>query len=405
MQRVRVRPKGGVYVYRRRRAGELRWIVERRRGVGLPKSYKVFPERAAAEEYATKLRLDIALQESIVEATVDSKITLDDAWAAYSRVAVRKLRHGTMQTYAGAMRKHVLPALGHLTLAELTRERVRTYIKEALAAGQDAKTLRNSVGVLRSCLASYVDDGILPSNPAALGRGLIPVRHPDPKSLTRPDLNRFLEAARKEPHYDLILFLALTGVRLGEALALRWEDVHLAERRAVIRRSVRLSNEGAPKTRFGLRPVDLAAPLVRALEARLATRTGASPLVFPSSTGRYVNARHLLHVFGRVSARAALPPVHPHMLRHTWATVMLNGGAPLNYVSRALGHHSTAFTASVYATANPDPRLAEVDALAAAALDQQPQEQPQDALRPVIPDPPVQDGRPDQGPPPDPHRP
>jgi hypothetical protein len=49
------------------------------------------------------------------------------------------------------------------------------------------------------------------------------------------------------------------------------------------------------------------------------------------------------------------------MLRHTWATQMLNAGAPLNYVSRALGHHSTAFTASVYAAAQPEPRHEDVD--------------------------------------------
>lgn len=73
------------------------------------------------------------------------------------------------------------------------------------------------------------------------------------------------------------------------------------------------------------------------------------------------------YVFRRVSKKAGLPPVHPHMLRHTWATLMINRGVPLNYVSRALGHHSTAFTAGVYATAIPEAQRHNADALATQA--------------------------------------
>ena len=73
--------------------------------------------------------------------------------------------------------------------------------------------------------------------------------------------------------------------------------------------------------------------------------------MFHQEDGNFINARHLQHVFRRISTRAGLPPVHPHVLRHTWATHMLIAGAPLNYVSCALGHHSTAFTAATYAAA------------------------------------------------------
>ncbi len=366
--KVRARPTGGVYVYKRKRGEAVRWVVERRRGKDLPKSYKVMDTRLEAEEYATKLRGEIAAEEASASAGIESKITLEDAWHAYARTAARTLRAGTLETYRGAMEKHVLPALGHLTLQYLNRDRVRTFIKESLEAGIHPKTVKNAVGALRSCLASLVADDVLPANPASIMRGWIPVSPPNPKSLTRAQLHTFLEAARGELYEDLILFLALTGVRLGEALALRPEDVHLEERTAVIKRSVRLREENMPKTRFGIRSVDLAKPVVAMLKRRLEADPAAR-LVFPGARrGGYVNARHLHHAFQRIAKRAGLPPVHPHMLRHTWATTLLNAGAPLNYVSRALGHHSTAFTAAVYATAHPDPRPQDVDALAASAL-------------------------------------
>ena len=389
--KVRARPTGGVYVYKRKRGELVRWVVERRRGTGLPKSYKVLDTRAEAEEYATKLRGEIAAEEANASSGIESKITLEDAWHSYVRHAERTLRPGTLETYRGAMEKHVLPALGHLTLQHLDRERIRTFIRESLTAGMHPKTVKNAVGSLRSCLASLVADGVLPSNPASIMRGWLPTNPPRPKSLTKAQLHDFLQASQGEPYEDLILFLALTGVRLGEALALRWEDVHLEERMAAIKRSVRLREESMPKTRFGIRSVDLAKPVVAMLQRRLEAAGPAPRLVFPGvRSGSYIDARHLHHAFKRIAKRAGIPKVHPHMLRHTWATTLLNAGAPLNYVSRALGHHSTAFTAGVYATAHPDPRPQDVDALAASALGEESLRSTLgDAAGPVLDDKPI----------------
>lgn len=188
----------------------------------------------------------------------------------------------------------------------------------------------------------------------------------EPKSLTQAQLRDFLTAARGEGYEVLIKFLALTGCRLGEALALRWTEVDIERRIARIVRSVRVRKEAAPKTRFGRRSVDLPTNLLTSM-MMLTSYTQQRELVFCTQAGGYLNARHVHHVFRRLSKRAGLPPVHPHVLRHTWATLMINRGVPLNYVSRALGHHSTAFTAGVYATAIPEAQRHNADALAAQA--------------------------------------
>jgi len=195
---------------------------------------------------------------------------------------------------------------------------------------------------------------------------------PQPKALTRMQLNEFLIASIGEPYEPLIRFLAWTGCRLGEALALRWPDVDLERRIVVIRRSVRVARESEPKARFGLRSIDMPKKLIGYLE-KLPSRD-ANDLVFPAQGGGYLNARHVHPVFVRVSKRAGLPPVHPHMLRHTWATLMINQGVPIVYVSRALGHHSTAFTSDIYMTTQPNPRHDDVDRFADLSILNEPTE-------------------------------
>jgi integrase len=184
-----------------------------------------------------------------------------------------------------------------------------------------------------------------------------------PKNLTTQQLAKFITAAEGDPYHDLALFMSHTGVRLGEALALRWEDIELDSKHARIRRSVRASHESQTKSRFGMRSIDLSSQAVKMLSELPSRAEGG--LVFPGKAGDRIQARHIHYAFRRISKRAGLPPVHPDMLRDTWATRMINQGAPLNYVSRALGHHSTAFTMTLYATSVPESRNDNVDALSA----------------------------------------
>jgi len=282
---------------------------------------------------------------------VESKVTLAQTWHAYLRSVAPKLRPGTLESYRGSMHNHVLPALGHVTLAELTPGRIRAFIDAELAKGVSPKTVRNSVGVIRSTLNGLVSHGVLQSNPAAIVRGSLPLPARKPSVLTRAQLREFLQASRGDRFEDLVLLLALTGVRLREALALCWCEVDLEARTAIIRRSVSLHRKHMPTIRLGFRTIDLPGPLVAAL-TRLRAESRDDGLVFQGDRrGGYKNARHVHHALRRAAERAGLPIVNPLVLRHTWATTQLEAGVPMSYVSRSLGHSSTAFTAAVYASA------------------------------------------------------
>ena len=176
-----------------------------------------------------------------------------------------------------------------------------------------------------------------------------------PKRLTKIELRTLLQAWKGERYEDLILFFVLTGARLSEALALRWSDVDLGARTAVIRRPVRLRRKNMPTIRFASRTIDLARPLVAALTRRLGAVSRDADLVFQGDAGGRLNARHLRDACRRVAKRAGLPTVSPQVLRHTWAAILLEAGIPIDYVSRSLGHSSTAVTAAAYASARPAP--------------------------------------------------
>jgi integrase len=167
--------------------------------------------------------------------------------------------------------------------------------------------------------------------------------------LTRWELHAFVDAAEGDPCRALIQFLAFT-VHLGEALALRWQDIDLERGSARIWRSLRLNRERPP--RFGRRSVDLPTRLVRTLDQL----DFSDELVFPDLFREFVRARRVRRAFRRISRRAGLSRVNPYVLRHTWANGMLNAGVPLSYVSRALGHETTALTARFYRRPLPERR-------------------------------------------------
>lgn len=289
------------------------------------------------------------------DAGIESKLTLAQTWHAYLRSVAPELRPGTLGSYRGSMQNHVLPALGHVTLAELTRERIHGFINAQLAAGVSPKTVRNSVGVIRSALGGLVSNGVLPSNPASIRRGWLPVEPRHPRTLTKTQLRRFLRASTGDRYEALILFLALSGVRLGEALALRWCEVDLEAGTAIIRRPVSLHRREMPTIRFGFRTIDLAGPVVAALTRHRAESLDAGPVFRGDRRDGCASARHVHEACRRVAKRAGLPIVNPLVLRHTWATTLLEAGVPVSYVSRSLGHSSPTVTAARYASARPAP--------------------------------------------------
>lgn len=325
-------------------------------------------------QYETRRRAEEALAEVIRAAgqangrpTVDPDVTLSDYSDRWLKIVGATSRGRTLETYTRVMNLHVLPTLGRFKVRGLGRAAVKALLVEQLA-GHERATVRLTLAVLRGCLNAAIDDGVIGSNPAArLGRTLklaTPSAAPtddgdEVKAMTRPQVATFLATAAKAvPRYwALFLLLARTGLRIGEALVLKWDDIDWTARTLRVVRGLSAGKIGAPKSGKS-RTVDLSAGLVAALrrlqvERKMETlRRGWSevpPWVFLTPVGTIHDPSRTVKAFKRVLKVAELPGhFSPHSFRHTYASLLLADGVSIAYVQRQLGHASISLTVDLY---------------------------------------------------------
>ena len=143
-----------------------------------------------------------------------------------------------------------------------------------------------------------------------------------------------------------------TGLRRGELLGLKWEDLDLERGDLRVKRQVSRINgevvEAPLKTKNAYRTLPLAEDTVSVLKEQR-KKVGSSPWVFPSPNGGPISPDSVLHMLHRVLKRAGLPKVRFHDLRHTFATLALQNGVDIKTVSGMLGHFSAGFTLDTYA--------------------------------------------------------
>lgn len=300
-----------------------------------------------------------------------TKLTLGaflvDRWLPTLR---NELRPATIALYEGAVTTYIIPRLGGTPLRAITPPQLLAFYAELAESGR-AKTGKGlsprSVQLvhvaLNKALRAAVEWDLLPTNPAAKAR---PPKPPKPEQTvwSGATVRAFLAAAEAEnDRLRALWLLAITsGMRRGELLGLRWDDVDLDGAALRIRRARVSVNhavlESLPKTAKSARSLALDPHTVtvlrshrkRQLEDRLAageawTETG---LLFVDALGEPLHPTSLTRTFKRATARAGLPVVRLHDLRHAYATAALEAGVPLKVVSELLGHASIAVTADIY---------------------------------------------------------
>jgi integrase len=283
--------------------------------------------------------------------------------------AVRpSLRSSTATSYEHTLRKWVIPRIGHLRLGALSSAKLSALYGELLRSGRhdgkgglSARSVAYTHRIMTHALKDAVSWGLLARNPAA---------HVDPPRVARPEMQvwtqkevqRFLVSVADDRLYALWTVLLATGLRRGEALGLRWDDVDLDRRRLSIQRAVTVVDYeivvSEPKTARGRRSVSIdpitAAVLVahrkRQLEERLAWGPAwqDSGYVFTTEDGRVLHPQRVTQVFKRLASEAGLPPIRLHGLRHTAATLALTAGIHPKVVSERLGHATVGITLDTY---------------------------------------------------------
>jgi integrase len=281
-----------------------------------------------------------------------------EEWLAAIRGTVRP---HTLTHYRGHLARYWLPLLGDVPVAELTRRRIREAMSALLERPLAPQTVAVAHSILHMVLAFAVDDELLEVNVAT---GLARRLHRPLRRRTTLDirqLNLFLETAAKVAPREYPLFVALAsgGLRIGEVLGLRAEDVALDQPVLHIRRNIRMGGiEGEPKTgksRRSVRLTENAASVLREV------RVGETGWLFPGrNPAKPISYTTIATLTMRIAMRAGLPPLTPKTFRRSFAAVMKRAGVGVTWVCDQLGHSSVKVTERFYIDGTPPPPVPDI---------------------------------------------
>lgn len=270
----------------------------------------------------------------------------------------------TAQGYQAYIKNRISPALGGIRLDKLSPLAIQQFLDGLLKEGLKAKTVRSVHGVLHAALAQAVRLQMLARNPADQVQVPRLVR-PEIKTVPPESMPALLAAIDQSCHRVPLLTILATGLRRGEVLGLKWQDLDANARTLAVRRSIcRVGGRNIVKsTKTGKsRVIKIPAVLVEELQRHRKAQESLSALkpsfkpegwMFPDTrTGETLNPQALGSAFDRIAGELGIG-VTLHGLRHTQATTLMAAGVPVKVVSERLGHSTTAITLDTYSHVLP----------------------------------------------------
>lgn len=307
------------------------------------------------------------------------------------RVAQRRVKHGkpakdSKLTVASWVNIWVSEILGNSDRKETTQENYRFVVRHVLDDQMSNKELSKVLpSDIKKLLARLAKEGKAPTtvnklytvlklifDDAIVERKITEspfthVKRPkehreEAEFLTREELITFLEAAKDDRLYVAMQLCAQTGLRRGEAMGLRWSDIDFDEGKFRVEKTLATTKGGpylsTPKTEASKRRLTLnpsmsallqSHRIAQAEEAKIAgNKFLDKDFVFSTRTGEPIDPNNFYRSVKRVCKKAGLDEHGPHVLRHTFATLLLEDGVPIHVVSRILGHSNIRITVDIY---------------------------------------------------------
>jgi integrase len=338
-----------------------RWVGQINLGYLNGKRRRKYVYGATRGEVAAELKTILAKQQEGLPVQIGRQTMEQFLTHWLDSVVDVTLAPKTAESYRDICKRHLIPSLGRHQLAKLEPQHVQELLQEKSAANLSPRTVAYIRAVLRIALNRALRWGQVARNVAALVDPPRQQRY-QAKPFTPDEARTFLVAVRGDRLEALYTAALALGLRLGEALGLRWEDVDLDKRNLVVRRSLQRVNGTLilkePKTTRSQRVVVLPqatvtafrAHRIRQLEERLACaeRWTESGLVFTSSIGTPMEPANATHRFRSIVRSAGLPETRFHDLRHCCASLLAAQGVPARTVMEVLGHSQLSTTMDLY---------------------------------------------------------
>ncbi|HUJ31898.1 MAG TPA: tyrosine-type recombinase/integrase [Candidatus Acidoferrum sp.] len=258
----------------------------------------------------------------------------------WKQTIVPTLKQSTADLYAYKLERYVVPVFGTREVTSITRYEVETFLAE-----KARMYCRNTIRAMRASLSRVLSWAVacdwIAKNPCS-GVALPFAKSRVKRTVLTPEQVGAIAARLKEPYATLVLFLAGTGLRVGEAVGIKWSDfdgtiLH-------VQRRIYEGREGTTKTRSSERSIPISSVLIERMKT-----LGDGEWVFRSRNGTPVDPKNIAHRYLRPVARElGIPLGGWHDFRHTLSTRLLREKHPAKLVAELLGHSDVRTTLAVY---------------------------------------------------------
>jgi integrase len=282
------------------------------------------------------------------------------------------IKESTASRYVAVINAHHIPFFGDYYLADITPVIVQEFISYMSNIPLQASTIQSHLAPLTKMMTHAVKWGYLRHSPMPLVERP-KVRQKEMSFLSGTEVKRMVDQVPGE-WYTFFLTAALTGLRLGELLAMRWKNVQWETCRYNVRERIYRGIFNTPKSDASMRSVDLS-PMVleslrthKAMQNEMKLRQGAAyennSLVFCRDSGTpLINPAGLRTLFVNALTDANCPIIRIHDLRHTYVALLIDQGASPKYIQGQLGHASIQMTFDIYGHLMPEAGQAVVERL------------------------------------------
>lgn len=343
------------------------------------RSFRQPPDMGIREARKIAKELDLEFQRQFErDQNTGVEMRLEEVWNWYKNYyAPNKLRETTFNALNNMVEVKILPELGHLKIGQITTNRITMFLNE-VSIKKDRETGKplkpkqyykdSYVQAIFSALCRIfnvaISNGWIKENPCNNAIKPRKNRSVKKKPLEIDQIKDILNKTNEYTTYNAVIqFQLFTGMRIGETLALTWDDIDFKKREIDINKTVNYIKDdfivGPPKTENAYRTLGMNNAIYNLLKLTkkeqnerkkaLKEQYEDHNLVFSQVTGNYIYRRDINNRLNTIKKGTDYEHITVHFLRHSNATLLLNSGVDIKIVSAHLGHNDISTTADIYA--------------------------------------------------------
>lgn len=321
----------------------------------------------------------------------DDKITLEQwfhTWLFEFRI--NELKDTSFERYEGIFRNYIKGSiLGKKKLSDIRTAHIQSYYNALAEQGKSTNTIKTLNKTLKTCLNDALKQGYIVKNYCSLvtmPKSDIKEKEHDITFFTAEEQQRFIATLDKNRNRMLFILALGSGLRLGELMALKWDNVDMVNNTLSVTHAIsRISKVGKdgsrtwsvlehdPKTKSSIRTIPLPINIVKELKKHKAEQDKEilkngelyqkNNLVFCTELGGYLDTRNLTRSYARALAKAGIEHKKFHSMRHTYATRLFENDVPIKTVQSLMGHNDITTTMNIYTHVTPEKMTDEVQKL------------------------------------------